>query len=133
MFETSLTRSLQTYVLALMYHCITGATGFQNFFPSLTETLGFEDVVSLLLVAPPYIFMVFWSYGHSFTSDKWAMRYWFWMYPIPIVIVGCFVFMFTDSFGPKYFSLFLLNFAFAMNSTVSNCERLFFRPRLTIR
>ena len=41
------------------------------------------------------------------------------MYPIPITIVGCFVFMFTDSFGPKYFSLFLLNFAFTMNSTVS--------------
>jgi hypothetical protein len=40
------------------------------------------------------------------------------MYPIPIVLVGCFVFMFTNSFGSKYFSLFLLNFAFTMNSTV---------------
>ena len=103
-----------------MYHCITGATGFQFFFPTLTGTLGYSNVVSLLLVAPPYVFMVFYSFGHSMTSDKFQMRYWFWMYPIPIVIVGCFIFMFTDSFGPKYFSLFLLNFAFTMNSTVSN-------------
>ncbi len=36
------------------------------------------------------------------------MRWVFWMYPIPIVIVGCFVFMYTDSFGPRYFSLFLV-------------------------
>lgn len=55
----------QTYLISLMYHCVTGATGFQNFFPSLTATLGFSDVISLLLVAPPYIFMVFWSYLHS--------------------------------------------------------------------
>ncbi|KAK3058295.1 hypothetical protein LTR09_001373 [Extremus antarcticus] len=101
-----------------MYHCVTGATGFQNFFPSLTETLGYSPTISLLLVAPPYIFMMFYSYLHSSTSDRFQMRWVFWMYPIPIVIVGCFVFMYTDSFGPRYFSLFLLNFAFAMNSTI---------------
>lgn len=98
---------------------ITGATGFQNFFPTLTGTLGYSDTVSLLLVAPPYIFMVFWSFGHSYMSDKLKNRYWFWMYPIPLVITGSLIFMFCDSFGPKYFSLFLLNFAFAMNGTVS--------------
>jgi len=102
-----------------MYHCITGATGFQNFFPTLTGSLGYSDIVSLLLVAPPYIFMVFYSYFHSSLSDRLKMRYVFWMYPIPIVIVGCIIFMTTDSFGPRYFSLFLLNFGFAMNSTVS--------------
>lgn len=41
------------------------------------------------------------------------------MYPIPIVVAGCFIFMFAKGFGPLYFSLFLLNFAFTMNSTVS--------------
>lgn len=105
-------------MLAIMYHCITGATGFQNFFPTLTETLGYSPTISLLLVAPPYVFMVFYSYLHGFSSDKLGNRFWFWTYPIPIVIVGCFVFMFTDDFGPRYFSLFLLNFAFAMNSTI---------------
>ena len=97
---------------------ITGATGFQNFFPSLTETLNYGPIVSLLLVAPPYVFMVFYSYFHSSMSDRFQNRFWFWMYPIPIVLVGCFVFMFTNDFGSRYFSLFLLNFAFTMNSTV---------------
>ena len=109
----------KTYLLALAYHGITGAAGFQNFYPTLTAVLGYDHTVSLLLVAPPYIFMVFWSAGHSFASDKAGNRFWFFMYPIPIVIVGCLVFMFTESFGGRYFSLFLLNFVFAMNGTVS--------------
>lgn len=107
----------KTYVLAIGYMCITGAAGFQNFFPTLTATLGYSHIVSLLLVAPPYIFMVLWSFGHSLLSDRLANRFWFWMYPIPITIVGFLIFMFTDSFGPRYFSFFLMIFVFAMNGT----------------
>lgn len=102
-----------------MYHCIVGATGFQFFFPTLTATLGYNDVISLLLVAPTYVFIVFYSYVHSHISDKLQKRYWFWMYPIPVTVAGSFIFMFTDGFGAPYFSLFLLNFAYCMNSTVS--------------
>jgi MFS family permease len=91
----------KTYILAIGYMCITGTAGFQNFFPTLTETLGYSHTVSLLLVAPPYVFMVFWSFGHSFLSDRLGNRFWFWMYPIPITIVGFLIFMFTDSFGPR--------------------------------
>ncbi|KAK6440620.1 hypothetical protein LTR95_003152 [Oleoguttula sp. CCFEE 5521] len=93
----------KTYVLAIGYHGITGAAGFQNFFPTLTKTLGFGNIPSLLLCAPPYIFMVFWSLGHSHMSDKLGNRFWFYMYPVPIVLVG---------------SLFLLIFIFAMNGTI---------------
>lgn len=52
-------------------------------------------------------------------SDRMQNRFWFYLYPLPIAIVGCLVFMFTDGFGPRYFSLFLLNFAFASFGTVS--------------
>lgn len=108
----------KTYILALGYHGITGAAGFQNFFPTLTATLGYNHIISLLLVAPPYIFMVIWSFGHSITSDKVGNRFWFYIYPVPISIIGFLVFMFTESFGAKYFSLFLMNFVFAMNGTI---------------
>ncbi|RVX67346.1 hypothetical protein B0A52_09127 [Exophiala mesophila] len=107
----------KTYILAVAYAAVTGAAGFQNFYPTLTKSLGYSQVVSLLLVAPPYIFVVFWSFGHSYLSDRVGNRFWFFMYPIPITIVGFIIFMTTDSFGPRYFSFFLINIIFAMNGT----------------
>lgn len=107
----------KTYVLAFAYMCVTGAAGFQNFFPTLTATLGYNNTISLLLCAPPYIFMVIYSLGHSVASDRMGNRFWFYMYPIPITIVGFIVFMTTTTFGPRYFSLFLIVFVFAINGT----------------
>ena len=108
---------IKTYLLALAYMSITGAAGFQNFFPTLTETLGYNQIISLLLVAPPYVFMVFYSMFHNWMSDRYENRFWYFVYPIPITIIGFLVFMFTDGFGPRYFSFFLMNFVFAMNGT----------------
>ena len=105
------------YILAIAYHGITGASGFQNFFPTLTATLGYNHIVSLLLVAPPYIFMVFYSYFHSIMSDRLRNRFWFYVYPVPVAIVGFIIFMTTHSFGSQYFSFFLMMFVFAQNGT----------------
>ncbi|KAF2772476.1 MFS general substrate transporter [Teratosphaeria nubilosa] len=109
----------KTYLLAIAYHGQTGAAGFQNFFPTLTKTLIKDNnTLALLLVAPPYIFMVIWSFCHGVLSDKMRNRFWFYTYPIVPVIVGAFMFMYASSFGPRYFSLFLLVFIFAMNGTL---------------
>lgn len=108
----------KTYILAIAYHAITGTAGFQNFFPTLTKTLGYNHIVSLLLVAPPYIFIFLYSYGHAWLSDRLKHRFWFFMYPIPLTIVGFIIFMTTNSFGPRYFSFFLMVFVFAQNSTL---------------
>ena len=105
------------YILAISYHGITGASGFQNFFPTITATLGYNHIVSLLLVAPPYVFMVFYSYFHSIMSDKVGNHFWFYVYPIPITIIGFIVFMTTHHFGSQYFSFFLMIFVFAQNGT----------------
>jgi MFS family permease len=108
----------KTYMLAIAYHCITGASGFQNFFPTLTATLGYNHVISLLLVAPPYIFMTFYSLGHGYASDKFGNRFWFFVYPIPLTILGFIIFMTTSHFGGPYFSFFLMIFVFAQNGTI---------------
>jgi len=100
------------------YHCITGASGFQFFFPTLTATLTDNHIYALLLVAPPYIFMVFYSFAHAHFSDKFGNRFWFFVYPIPIVIAGFLIFMFANSFGAKYFSFFLMIFVFSQNSII---------------
>lgn len=78
----------KTYLLALAYHATTGAAGIQNYFPTLTETITSNHVDALLLCAPPYLFMVIWSYIHSRISDRLGRRFWFFIYPLPITIIG---------------------------------------------
>ncbi|ROV93174.1 hypothetical protein VMCG_08752 [Cytospora schulzeri] len=105
----------KTYLLALAYHGQSAAAGIQNYFPTLTETVASNHTDALLLCAPPYIFMVIWTYVHCRFSDKLAKRFWFFFYPIPITIVGYIIFMTAENFGARYFSLFLQVFVFALN------------------
>lgn len=109
---------IKTWAFAFMYFCIAGAGSFQYFFPTLTKTLGYSNTVSLVLVAPPYIFVVFYSLAHNWVADRIAVRHWFFFYPIPITIVGFIIFMTVDSFGPRYFSFFLMNLTFAQNGVL---------------
>lgn len=111
-------RDVKTWAFAFMYFCIAGAGGFQYFFPTLTRTLGYNNTISLLLVAPPYIFVVFYSLAHNWVADRLGRRFWFFFYPIPITIVGFVIFMTVDSFGPRYFSFFLMNITFAQNGVL---------------
>lgn len=109
----------KTFVLALAYMCITGAAGFQNYFPTLTKSLmPHNTIYALLLVAPPYVLMVFYSVIHSYLSDRFQNRFWFFVYPIPISMIGYIVFMTTDSFAPRYISFFLMIFIFAQFGTI---------------
>lgn len=101
---------IKTYVLALGYMCITGAAGFQNYFPTLVKkALGFNEIISLVLVAPPYLFVMLWSLVHSWVSDKFEKRFWFFIYPIPLTFVGFILFMATESFGSQYAALCLMS------------------------
>ncbi|KFX94210.1 hypothetical protein O988_06423 [Pseudogymnoascus sp. VKM F-3808] len=109
---------IKTWAFAFTYFCIGGAGGFQYFFPTLTATLGYSKTISLLLVAPPYIFVVFYSLAHNWLADRMGRRFWFFFYPIPITIVGFIIFMTVDSFGPRYFSFFLMNITFAQNGVL---------------
>ncbi|CAH0059303.1 unnamed protein product [Clonostachys solani] len=106
---------VNTYVLGLAYMCIIGSVGFGLFLPSLTASLGYSHTVSLLLCTPPYIFMTIWLIVHSWLSDRWNSRFWFYMYPLPISIVGFVIFMTADQamFAARYVSLFLMPFVSA--------------------
>lgn len=105
------------YLFAGMYICMVGSFGFTNFFPTLTSSLGYSHTISLLLAAPPFIFMTLYSFLHSLLSDRLQSRFWFFIYPIPIAIAGLLLFMTTDSLAAKYVATFLMMFCVCMNGT----------------
>lgn len=109
---------INTWILAIGYLCVVGTASLQYFFPSLTGSLGYSRLISLLLCAPPYVFMTVVVLVHTWLSDRYANRFWFYFYPLPIVLVGSIIFVTTTSFAPRYFSLFLMLFIFATTATI---------------
>ncbi|KAF6803029.1 major facilitator superfamily transporter [Colletotrichum musicola] len=109
---------VKVWIFALIYMGLTGAQGFGYYFPTLTRTLGYSHFISLLLVAPPHIFITIWSYIHGIISDRFTTRYWFCLYPAAVSVIGFVAFMTTDIFGPKYMTFFFMMFLMNINGTL---------------
>ncbi|KAF9878000.1 major facilitator superfamily transporter [Colletotrichum karsti] len=109
---------VKVWIFAFIYMGLTGAQGFGYYFPTLTRTLGYSQFISLLLVAPPHVFITIWSYIHGIISDRFTTRYWFCLYPAVVSIVGFSVFMTTNVFGPKYMTFFFMMFLMNINGTL---------------
>ena len=54
------------YMFIILQMALLTAQSFNNFFPSIVGTLGYNDTITLLLTAPPYGFAFFCSLAISF-------------------------------------------------------------------
>ncbi|KAF8971123.1 MFS general substrate transporter [Flammula alnicola] len=81
---------------------------FVQFFPTLTQTLGFSTTVTLLLAAPPWIVASIICCLNAWHADKTGERFfhiasWWWG-----VIIGFIISLSTMSIAGRYVSLFLM-------------------------
>ncbi|GAA5924645.1 uncharacterized protein JCM15063_005698 [Sporobolomyces koalae] len=100
-------RDYKLWVMALSLTSFTIGLSFNQFFPQLTASLGYAKQFSLLLCAPPFAFAAICAFFVSRHSDKTNERYWHIVIPASIGIVGFIIAMSTQSFGARYFALFL--------------------------
>lgn len=123
-------RDEKLYILTFMQLCTILCIGSQSFYPTMTATLGYSHVISLLLVAPPYLFSTIHCCIHSYLSDRSGRRFWYAIYPAPIAIAGFAIYMSpVTSLGARYFSLFLMLSVYSMNMTISAwCATAIARP-----
>lgn len=66
----------KTYLMAAMNVLMIGTISFQNLLPTLTATLGGDNFETLLLAAPPYLFIAIASSFHSYLADRVNNRFW---------------------------------------------------------
>ncbi|CAN8104478.1 unnamed protein product [Discula destructiva] len=64
------------WVFAAMAHMHLAANGFKNFFPTVVETLGFNETVTLVLTCPPYLIAGAVTILLSWSSGKLNERTW---------------------------------------------------------
>ncbi|RYP09606.1 hypothetical protein DL765_008380 [Monosporascus sp. GIB2] len=64
------------WLFAMMAHFHLAANGFKNFFPTVVETLGFGETVTLVLTCPPYLIAGAITIAVSWSSGKFNERTW---------------------------------------------------------
>ncbi|KAK4119564.1 MFS general substrate transporter [Parathielavia appendiculata] len=107
---TGLIMALKDPKVYLMMFTLTAyvvGLSFNAFFPTLTGTLGFSYVPTLLMSAPPWVFACLVSLLNAWHSDRTQDKFWHITLPILLGLVGFVISMSTLNTAARYLALFL--------------------------
>ncbi|KAJ5966319.1 hypothetical protein N7481_013033 [Penicillium waksmanii] len=96
------------YMFIVLQMALLTAQSFNNFFPSIVGTLGYNKTITLLLTAPPYAFAFICSLMISFHAAHKQERGLHIAIPLLFAFLGNLLAMFVPSTGGRYFSMFLM-------------------------
>lgn len=91
-----------------MLFCIVSSGSVTNFFPTVVRTLGYDDIITLLLTAPPYVLAVFATLLNAWHADETGERYLHVTLPLCVAIGAYILAASTTSLAPRYFAMMLM-------------------------
>ncbi|KAF9888513.1 hypothetical protein FE257_008620 [Aspergillus nanangensis] len=100
-------KDIKIYIMMITFTAYVVGLSFNAFFPSLTETLGFSYVPTLLMSAPPWVFSCIFSLIVAWSSDRCQEKFWHIVGPILVGLVGFIISMSTLNVAARYVALFL--------------------------
>ncbi|OBR05506.1 MFS transporter [Colletotrichum higginsianum IMI 349063] len=109
----------RTWAFCLMYHLHLAANGFQNFLPTVMQTLGYSTTVTLALTCPPYILAAAVGILVSWTSGRYNERTWHITILKSIVIGGFVVAVATLNIAARLVGIvFFVGATFGINNLI---------------
>jgi MFS family permease len=109
-------KDLKIYVMMLTFTAYVVGLSFNAFFPSLTKTLGFGYVTTLLMSAPPWAFACAISLANAWHADRTEERFWHIVGPIMFGMAGFVISMVTENTAARYVALFMQASSYAGKS-----------------
>ncbi|CAO2653270.1 Nn.00g026810.m01.CDS01 [Neocucurbitaria sp. VM-36] len=106
-------KDTKIYVMMLTFTAYVVGLSFNAFFPTLTRTLGFGYITTLLMSAPPWAFACVVSLINAWHADRQQERFWHIVGPIIGGLVGFIISMCTLNTAARYVALFLQASAYA--------------------
>ncbi|KAJ5151744.1 hypothetical protein N7492_010039 [Penicillium capsulatum] len=100
-------KDYKIYVMMLSFTAYVVGLSFNAFFPTLTGTLGFSYVPTLLMSAPPWVFSCLFSLVNAWHADRTQEKIWHIYGPIAMGLVGFIISMSTLNVAARYVALFL--------------------------
>lgn len=106
-------KDVKIYLMMITLTAYVVGLSFNAFFPTLTGTLGFGYVPTLLMSAPPWVFATLVSFAVSWHADRTQEKFWHITIPILFGMVGFIISMATLNTAGRYVALFLQAQAYA--------------------
>ncbi|KAH6886844.1 major facilitator superfamily domain-containing protein [Thelonectria olida] len=106
-------KDVKIYVMMFTFAAYVVGLSFNAFFPTLTGTLGFSYVPTLLMSSPPWVFSCIVSLVVAWSSDRSQEKFWHIVGPIIVGLVGFVISMCTLNVAARYVALFLQTASYA--------------------
>ena len=87
---------------------LVSSASVTNFFPTVVQTLHYNNIQTLLLTAPPYILAVITTFGNAWHADRTGERYFHVTLPLYISVAAFIIAAATTSTGPRYLAMMLM-------------------------
>ncbi|KAI8959315.1 major facilitator superfamily domain-containing protein [Daldinia sp. FL1419] len=99
---------VKTWILLLLLFGIVASGSVTNFFPAVVKTLGYSNVITLLLTCPPYVLTVITTFINAWHADRTGERYWHIMLPLTVAMAAFILAAATTSLAPRYVAMMLM-------------------------
>jgi hypothetical protein len=99
---------IKTWILMIMGLAIVSSASVTNFFPTIVKTLGYSNVKTLLLTAPPYVLAVITTYANAWHADRTGERFYHIALPLCVGVAAFILCAATHSTAPRYVAMMLM-------------------------
>ncbi|KAA8643923.1 hypothetical protein EYZ11_006413 [Aspergillus tanneri] len=96
------------YLFVLLQHSSLLSQNFQYFFPTIVQTLGYNNIITLLITAPVWMATFLISLVVTWTSGRTNDRGLHIIGLMMVSVVGCIICTATSNVGAKFFGMFLM-------------------------
>ncbi|OJJ74140.1 hypothetical protein ASPBRDRAFT_119289 [Aspergillus brasiliensis CBS 101740] len=98
----------KAWMLILIQVCQLTSQSWTYFFPTIVKTLGFSNIITLLITAPVYVFGFITALGNSFIANRTSKRAVLIAWPLIVDIVGNVMVISSRATAVRYIGMFLM-------------------------
>lgn len=98
----------KVWILMICLLGIVSSASVTNFFPSVVKTLGYDNIPTLLLTAPPYVLAVITTFLNAWHADRTGERFLHIVIPLIIGMASFILAAATTATAPRYVAMMLM-------------------------
>ncbi|KAG7005255.1 hypothetical protein G7Y79_00020g047830 [Physcia stellaris] len=99
---------IKMWILMVLLFCIVASGTVTNLFPTVVGTLGYSNIISLLLTVPPYVLGVITTFINSWHADRTGERYLHITLPLYFAVIAFIIAASTTTTAPRYVAMMMM-------------------------